>query len=272
MISCNISIFCILFGISNIIVSNSEPLGGDYVKKVSQNNFDFVVSIAHSDESLSWKEGHFCTGTLFTYKHILTSEKCLFGKSANEIVLYIGSPHVKRAKKYQACKLITHSSWVAEVDNEVTTIGSENIGVITLCKIMKPHKIRPASISFASDNRRPGAKAVVAGWGSLKDGSKSMYLRKASVAVLGQNDCQKETNGRFTDGQVLCTSATPYVMTKPGDTGGPLFDQQDRLIAISTGTWFMGIQNPDSVINTHLNLLNYRRFLSNFIRIYDASS
>ncbi|KAJ8664470.1 hypothetical protein QAD02_006132 [Eretmocerus hayati] len=260
---CNIVRVCVILVVC-LSFTKSEPLSGKHVKRVAQHDLDFVASIAYQSTSGSHrKDNHICSGTLISPRHILTHERCLLNKIREHLAIYVGSPDIKSASPYHACKWISYSSWYSENTNRFVNIGGSHIAIITICMNVVPAIAVPAPISPLTYDELEGSGVTVAGWGLLKDGSKSSYLKKATVKLLTQNTCNEfhhfETQERD---RYLCTRSSPYVIVKPGDAGGPILDTKKRVIGVTSGSFWHGRSNdPEDAINIHVNISYYRTFI-----------
>ncbi|KAJ8664537.1 hypothetical protein QAD02_006199 [Eretmocerus hayati] len=245
----------------------ANPLAGENVKKVTQNDLQYVVSIAYRERSPERKNNHLCCGILISPRNVLTIERCLIGKEIQDLVIYIGSSDIRGSREYFPKRWITYNSWIRTSKSGSPPVLSTDIAVVKLNREVVLKNLKPASMFWATYNEFKGNRLTVSGWGQLKDDTRSAYLKKASVHVLDQSEC-KDITSRLVIGaeKLICTSAIPHVITKPGDFGGPLVDIYRRVIGISYGVLFKELNNPSSATNVHLNVAYYRKFIEYFMK------
>ncbi|KAJ8664540.1 hypothetical protein QAD02_006202 [Eretmocerus hayati] len=257
-----------VFRLLLVSIINGEPLAGAKVKKVAQNELDFVASIAYRDKSDSRKDSHFCSGALISSRHVLTNEHCILSKNVAKVVIYLGSPDVRSAKEYFPAKWTSFGSWYYKKYNDIIpNLDISDAAIITLRKAVNPEKIKPARISYEPLEKLEGSQVIIAGWGTLMDSSKSTYLKKAIVNVESNAVCSKVASlMSVVKEKFLCTSAKPVVFTKSGDRGGPVLDAALNVIAITSGNHFPKDKDPHSAVNVHVNVLYYKDFITDCLK------
>lgn len=112
---------------------NTEALIGrgenTLVHRVKPDEFPFLASLSYKDERLTLEQNQFCTGTLVSLQHILTSAKCAvkLGYDLSEIL--IGSPSLRLCKKYQWESRTFYADWATR-NNRSIDPANDDIAVV----------------------------------------------------------------------------------------------------------------------------------------------
>lgn len=88
------------------VTSSVEPLKGTKVVTAGNHEFPFVASLQNP------RRHHFCSGTLITDTHVITSEKCLYGERPEGVWVVLGEAHLTTANvRYAVLTWITSREW-----------------------------------------------------------------------------------------------------------------------------------------------------------------
>ncbi|XP_076376155.1 chymotrypsin-2 [Megalopta genalis] len=172
-----------------------------------------------------------CGGSIISENLILTAAHCIYGESASDIEVVVGTytlPLWKPAIKYSPQKLIWHAHYNPQKD------FLNDIGLIWLTKnIPFTENIQP--IRLPSVNRdATGEKAVITGWGRLSEKGLTPYiLQEIELEIISQQYCLFEWN--VTDSQI-CTLTKISEGVCNGDSGGPLVLNGEQVGIVSYGS------------------------------------
>lgn len=100
-------------------ISHEAALIGENVRDAQPSDeLSFVVSIARKPHSrFSFRNLHFCTGTLISRKSVLTARHCLISKKVNEVIIIAGSTDVILGKKYYPQSWVKFDEWSHSTGN-----------------------------------------------------------------------------------------------------------------------------------------------------------
>ncbi|KAJ8664539.1 hypothetical protein QAD02_006201 [Eretmocerus hayati] len=245
---------------------HGEPLAGVAVAKVEENEFNAAASIVYLDPTSPVNDRHFCSGTLISPKHILTSHHCTIKKNPKNIAIFLGSPDVKWHRQYHADKIIAYNFWFHKKYNKLQDLDIYDASIITLKEEVNPEDVKPVTIRYDSYENLKESGAVVMGWSSPQSDKKLEELKKASVTFINEKECQKLTVLKFPgEKKILCSIATPPVGIKVDDRGGPLLDLKKRLIGINLAVSLTKQGNPDYVVHVHSNVRYFQEFINEII-------
>lgn len=173
---------------------------------------------------------HFCGGTIYTNRWIVTAAHCLVKLKPNDVNVVAGTnflmPGVFRvnASRIVINKMYDRKSY----DGDIALIEVKNplpLGT-TMQKISV---LDPSSESAILTKVRP---LVVTGWGATVEGGVTVAsLRAATVPYVTRQDCNDPLsyNGEITDNMICAGNAVGGVDSCQGDSGGPLVHRSNGL-------------------------------------------
>jgi secreted trypsin-like serine protease len=166
---------------------------------------------------------HFCGGSIFNERWIVTAAHCLVKLNAQDIHVVAGTnvlrPGVRRINAQQ---LIVHKNYVAATSDN-------DIGLIELHDpIVFDATTKPISLldpGQEGGTLTEGHQLWVTGWGATSEGGNVVRtLRQVSVPFVTRAVCNDPLsyNGRITDHMICAGVAAGGRDSCQGDSGGPL--------------------------------------------------
>lgn len=121
----NIKSLAIFFFFFNIVISRVESLIGSKITSGSYGEFSFIASIRTYPQ-----RKNFCTGTLITKKHVITSKHCIVNKKPEQIRIVFEFVSLQEvAIAYEVASWVTYDSWADrlgipkdQIDHNIATI------------------------------------------------------------------------------------------------------------------------------------------------------
>lgn len=99
------------------------------IEQVKQGDFSFAVSIRDDIPFYDPEETHFCTGSLISRKHILTSEHC--GKErVLEAKVVVGSVDIRSGTSYDVGSWLSFDDWV--VNKNYLNAVKYDVAIVTV--------------------------------------------------------------------------------------------------------------------------------------------
>lgn len=192
-------------------------------KEASPGEFPYMAAIMNGGSL-------YCGGTLIDSTHVLSAAHCVSGmspQSVSKLTVILGAVSLKDpGKTTKRVKSVTvHKQFdSSKMYNDVALLTLES--PVT--------SVSPVGLCAATS----GGEAVVTGWGKLYDGgSGSDVLKKVTLTIKSQEDCQKNFGSKAPGGIVdhyVCASA-PGKDSCGGDSGGPLIAYGCQVGIVSWG-------------------------------------
>lgn len=169
-----------------------------------------------------WSRSPFCGGTLVSEKVVVTAAHCLDGSGSFDVVVaehdWTDTSHGVR---HTVREFVNHPQY-----NSITL--ENDIGIIKLWEPahLGPGGAVPACLPDAADAIPNGARATVAGWGLLHEGSSRPpdVLHYVEVPMMENAACQSLLSGVSIHDDMIC-AGNPIdggIDSCQGDSGGPL--------------------------------------------------
>ncbi|KAH0950604.1 hypothetical protein HN011_008292 [Eciton burchellii] len=165
---------------------------------------------------------HFCGGVILNKNYILTAAHCVSGKNVSLISATVGTTDLRRPHKtyliknaYVHEKYNRSNSWI----NDIALLKIQN--EFNFTSLVGPILLPKQNLAI-----KPGAKAVVSGYGRLwHNGNRTTELNVASIRITSDKYCRsmykKHSKNIFPTH--ICANE-PFVEkgSCKGDSGGPL--------------------------------------------------
>lgn len=189
--------------------------------------------------------GHFCGGSIYDNRWIVTAAHCLAGLSPFDINVVAGTNVLSTgAPRFNVVRTIPHQSYdPATNDNDVALLEVRD--GMPLSVTMKP--ISPAT-SSNEERLASGTKLVVTGWGATTQGGATVAdLRKVDVPFVTNTACNDvlSYNGKITANMLCAGEALGGKDSCQGDSGGPLvWREGDEPRLVGVVSWGEGCAKP----------------------------
>ncbi|XP_011505984.1 PREDICTED: chymotrypsin-like elastase family member 2A [Ceratosolen solmsi marchali] len=252
-------------------VINAKPLIGTNIRSATDNEFPSVVSIQLICAHQTPVEQHVCTGTLISKNDVLTAEHCLSdANNFNSVRISMGTVDLNRNTHGYVAWWLTYVAWASQRQVQITHYQND-IAIIRLTADI-PNGLTPSLMPFLTNYDLYQEDVTMAGWGKLRNGTTSRIMQTVDLKVLTQHECNDRISRlRGTPSNLeeifVCTAKQPFVILGKGDSGGPLFFDDD-LVAINKATApALDHVNQEEKVNIHINITFYRRFIVH-VRLY----
>ena len=168
-------------------------------------------------------QAHFCGGSIFNERWIVTAAHCLAGLRPEDVVVVPGTNRLEQGVlRINARKLIIHKNY--------TILSSDfDVGLIELFDPLPlGAKIKPVALLDAGREAQvlvPGRGLMVTGWGATTQGGRTVLnLNEVEVPFVSREVCNDPLSygGRVTGNMICAGKAEGKVDSCQGDSGGPL--------------------------------------------------
>jgi secreted trypsin-like serine protease len=212
--------------------SETKIVGG---KQAPLNAFPWQASI-----EVSWIDdpyrAHFCGGTIYADKWIVTAAHCVVSLSPKEISVTVGTNQLgSGGARFTVNRVISKSNYDPKTKEHD----------IALLELVRPLTFGSAvkSIPIVTPEQepalmKPGADATVVGWGSTSaDGKAVRDLRYVTVPIVDRTVCNRPLayDGQVTANMLCAGEVLGGKDSCQGDSGGPL------TVDTSTGPKLAGV-------------------------------
>jgi secreted trypsin-like serine protease len=187
------------------------------------HEFPWQVSLG-----LSWVvdpgEAHYCGGTIYSARWIITAGHCVAGKTADQIAVAYGSNSLPTGgDQANVVEIIRHKDyrWHPDyIENDIALLKLRD--PIALGSTVQPLLLLTAS--EAARLTHNSTELIVTGWGRTNiAGTNVSQLRKVAVKFMDRGHCSGALSygNRIKDG-MLCAGVDAGKDACKGDSGGPL--------------------------------------------------
>ncbi len=157
--------------------------------------------------------GNACTGTVLSPRIVITAAHCVSGSGRYAVAYREGGSPVLQ----EVAEVVRHPEF------RTSARVSIDIALVRL-KLPLPERFVGTTIDRDADNDHVGDTLTVAGFGLMREGDEASagVLRQAGVTVLPRFYPRYLRLGRSAGDLLICR----------GDSGGPVFDDELRLVAV----------------------------------------
>jgi secreted trypsin-like serine protease len=239
---------------------NSKIVGG---KVAPDGAYPWQVSLV-----VSWaaEPRHFCGGSIFNERWIITAAHCVSDLDALNIHVVAGTNVLNRSvNRINVQRIIVHRLYnSSKEDNDIALLELKE-------PLVLGEKLRPIKLPSPEQNAdltKLGNKVVVTGWGATQEGGKTVRdLRFVEVEMIDRKTCSALLSyGSRITANMICAGFKPGMKDScQGDSGGPLaFTAGPEPILIGVVSWGEGCARPDKYgIYTHV--ANYVKWVSDCV-------
>ncbi|KYN35464.1 Transmembrane protease serine 9, partial [Trachymyrmex septentrionalis] len=213
----------------------SRIVGG---QTTSMNEFPWMAR-------LSYLNKFYCGGTLINDRYVLTAAHCVKGFMWFMIRVTFGE-HDRCIEKSPETRYV-----VRVMTGDFSFLNFENdIALLRLNeRVPLSDTIRPICLPTMLENEYVEAKAIVSGWGTLKeDGKPSCLLQEVEVPVMSLQACRNTSySARMISENMLCAGYLEGQKDScQGDSGGPLITEREdkKYELIGVVSWGNGCARP----------------------------
>lgn len=210
-------------------------VGGELAKP---GDVPFMVSLQSGNR-------HFCGASLIQRNWILTAAHCVRGQTARGLTAVVGAYKIgqtNQSERFQIERIIIHPNYGSGIGYD-----------FALLKISSQSRTPTVELSRGQvgvpDQAPQKIMATVAGFGVSRQGgwSTEPILRKVTLPLVSQEECNRAYNGRITD-QMICAGVPQGgIDSCQGDSGGPLFLNRANgsPVLIGVVSWGEGCARPN---------------------------
>ncbi|KYQ53177.1 Ovochymase-2, partial [Trachymyrmex zeteki] len=213
----------------------SRIVGG---QTTSMNEFPWMAR-------LSYLNKFYCGATLINDRYVVTAAHCVKGFMWFMIKVTFGE-HDRCIEKSPETRYV-----VRVMTGDFSFLNFENdIALLRLNeRVPLSDTIRPICLPTMLDNEYVEAKAIVSGWGTLKeDGKPSCLLQEVEVPVMSLQACRNTSySARMISENMLCAGYLEGQKDScQGDSGGPLITEREdkKYELIGVVSWGNGCARP----------------------------
>ncbi|KYN28215.1 Transmembrane protease serine 9, partial [Trachymyrmex cornetzi] len=213
----------------------SRIVGG---QTTSMNEFPWMAR-------LSYLNKFYCGGTLINDRYVITAAHCVKGFMWFMIRVTFGE-HDRCIEKSPETRYV-----VRVMTGDFSFLNFENdIALLRLNeRVPLSDTIRPICLPTMLDNEYVETKAIVSGWGTLKeDGKPSCLLQEVEVPVMSLQACRNTSySARMISENMLCAGYLEGQKDScQGDSGGPLITEREdkKYELIGVVSWGNGCARP----------------------------
>ena len=113
-------------------MSNAEPIVGANIRTPNEHEYPFLVSLGYVSYVQGEQENHFCTGSLISERHVVTSAHCVANVPPWNIQVHVGSVDLRAGRKYSVSSWKMFSQWA----RENRQIFNYNINDVVVIKVV----------------------------------------------------------------------------------------------------------------------------------------
>jgi trypsin len=185
------------------------------------------------------RTSHFCGGSIYNARNIITAAHCVDGVSAASIQIRYGSAtHGSGGTLLSISRIVVHGSYSS------STINNDIAILQTSAAIALSTTVRAVSLPASGSDPSGGTSVTCAGWGTTSEGgSIPASLRKVTVPIVARSTCQSQYGASSITTNMICAGETGGGKDAcQGDSGGPLVSGTTLVGVVS---WGYGCARPN---------------------------
>ncbi|XP_011501344.1 PREDICTED: uncharacterized protein LOC105364997 [Ceratosolen solmsi marchali] len=187
----------------------------------------------------------------------------------NETAVIVGSINIRNGTRYYPIWAVDYFQWSTSRNKQFRDQMDDVI--IMKLGMNVPDNIIIHSLASVPKENSYGLEIVAAGWGNTIHKVTPQILHTAKMQVISNEDCAIRLASLLgilvnLPEKFMCSIAEPYVLMHSGDSGCPIFFNEE-IIAIHKTTIPFPDQPtvPSSKINVHSTIDYYRDFILDII-------
>jgi len=216
-------------------------VGGSYASK---NEFPFIISLRQKQSSSWWGSSyrHICGGSIISNNRVLTAAHCTVNFKASDLNVAAGQH--RTGSDTDDNEQTSDISDAVECPRYSTVTLNNDFSVLKLARSFTLNDYVKKIGFSACDDYKP---VTVAGWGATSEGgSAATTLKKLTVPVISNSECNKPYNGDITDSMICAGKLEGGEDSCQGDSGGPLFQGSgDNAKLVGVVSWGIGCARPN---------------------------
>lgn len=189
--------------------------------------------------------GHFCGGSIYNTKWIVTAAHCMPGLTPDNLDVVVGTNTLKTGvKRHDVKRILVHGAYEKHAPQDSD---------IALIELKEPvefgDKVKAIPVLAPQDEGKAlvaGKELVVTGWGAMEEGGGvTRTLQEVAVPFVTKKSCADPLayGDSITDNMICAGLTAGGKDSCQGDSGGPLVIVSDPLL-VGVVSWGEGCARP----------------------------
>ncbi|XP_011506434.1 PREDICTED: snake venom serine protease NaSP-like [Ceratosolen solmsi marchali] len=257
---------CILLCDLHVSV-HSVPATGPNIRPTVEYEFPFVVFISTPPNMQQYNiNSFFCTGSLISFRDVITAEHCLTNKQLKDVEINAGSHDIRRTTTYYPEWWLSYETWCQHKERAVEYPRNSILTIIRLNDTVS--NAQPARILYTPKQNLVDKDVVLVTWGRGNTGRIPLISETGTAKVLTDDHCSNQyytlrRRHLVVYETLFCTAADPFLIVDIGDAGSPVL-YQNQIVGVTRGAT---PRNMDSttLMNVHYNIHYFRQFITDVL-------